>query len=372
MKTKIGLIVRAFAGISLWLFGASAHEAKAASAPAGWEKEWSKVVEAAKKEGQLRIFGPAGPKLREALTETFTKNYGIGVDYIGASGFQVPARVGAERRVGLYHWDIFMAGTTSLVKGLKAQRALDPIEPALILPDVKDPKKWRGGELPFFDHDRSGLSVLRGAGQYLYVNTKLVRPEEFKSWRDLLNPKWKGKIVIGRDPRIAGYGNATFKFFFTDKNLGQAYIRDLLKQEAPLLRDDRVAAQWLAQGKYPICLCSDIDTVRLIDEGLPITAIDGRQLREGTHVTSAYANISLANRAPHPNAAKLYTNWLLSKEGTTLFSLASGMPAIRLDVPTDHVRPWTIPEPHWQISNTEEGLAFEEPLSAFLKQVIGE
>lgn len=370
MRTKVGLPLLASA--ALWLLTAGATVARAASAPARWEKEWNKVVEAAKKEGQVRIFGPAGSRLREALTETFTKNYAIGVDYIGASGFQIPARVGVERRIGLYSWDIFMAGTTTLVKGLKPQGALDPIDPALILPDVKDVKKWRGGEFPFFDRDRSGLSVLRGAGQYLFINTKLVRPEEFKSWRDLLNPKWKGKIVIGRDPRIAGYGNATFKFFFTDKNLGQSYIRELLKQEPPLLRDDRVAAQWLAQGKYPICVCSDIDTVRLIDEGLPITAIDGRQLREGTHVTSAYANISLANRTPRPNAAKLYVNWLLSKEGTTLFSRASGMPAIRLDVPTDHVRPWTIPEPGWLVSNTEEGLAFEEPLVAFLKQILGD
>jgi ABC-type Fe3+ transport system substrate-binding protein len=278
-----------------------------------------------------------------------------------------------ERRARVYHWDVVMAGTTTLFKGLKPDGALDPIEPALIVPEVKDSKHWRGGELPFFDNDRIGLSVLRGAGQYLFVNTKFVRPEEFKSWRDLLDPKWKGKIMIGRDPRIAGYGNATFKFFFTDKALGQNYIRDLLKQQEPaLLRDDRIAAQWLAQGKYTICICSDIDTVRLMDEGLPITAIDGRQLREGTHVTSAYANVAVLNRAPHPNAAKVYVNWLLSKEGSTAFSLASGMPAIRLDVPTSHVKPWTIPEPNWPVSNTEEGLAYEEPLNTFLRQVIGE
>jgi iron(III) transport system substrate-binding protein len=346
--------------------------AGAASALAAGEMEWNRVVEAAKKEGKVRILGPAGSKLRDALTQSFAKTYSLSVDYIGASGFQIPSRVAVERRVGVYSCDVFMAGTTTLFKGLKPHGALDPIEPALVRPEVRDVKHWRGGVLPFFDQDRIGLSVLRGAGQYLFVNTKVVRPDEFKSWRDLLNPKWKGKIVIGRDPRIAGYGNATFKFFFTDKNLGQGYIRDLLKQEPSLLRDDRIAAQWLAQGRYPICICSDIDTVRLIDEGLPITAIDARQLREGTHVTSAYANIAIANRAPNPNAAKLYANWLLGKEGTTLFSRASGMPAIRLDVPTDHVKPWTIPEANWSVSNTEEGLAFEEPLAAFLKQVMGE
>jgi iron(III) transport system substrate-binding protein len=336
------------------------------------QQEWERVIAAAKKEGEVRLIGPAGTKLRDALTEAFTKKYAVRVEYLSAGGFQIPQRVERERQAGIFFWDLFIAGTTTLIKGLRPIGALDPIEPALILNEVKDRKVWRGGEPPFFDKERVGLMALLGAGQYLFRNTQLARADEFKSWRDLLNPKWKGKIVVGRDPRTPGYGNATFKFFFTDKSLGTGYIRELLKQEPTLLRDDRMAAQWLVQGKFPICICSDIDTVRLVDEGLPIAIVDGRQLKEGTHVTSAYANVSPANRAPHPNAAKLYINWILSREGSTIFSQASGMPSVRLDVSTDHVRPAMIPEPGWQISSTEEALTQEEPLAAFLKQVMGE
>jgi iron(III) transport system substrate-binding protein len=367
---RIALSFYGLAIVGALVFPASLP-AQQAAGEAQWRAEWEKVVAGAKKEGKLNMVGPRGGERQQALTEIFSKKYGVEVEYFPAGGFEVPPRVQRERQAGLYLWDVFIAGTTTLFKGLRPLGALEPIEPALILPEVKDPKNWRGGELPFFDKNRVGLSLLRGSGQYLFINTTLVKAEEFKSWRDLLNPKLKGKIVMGRDPRVSGYGNATFKFFFTDKSLGPDFIRDLLKQDIKLLRDDRMGVQWLAQGRYAVCICSDLETQRLMDQNLPISAIDGRQLKEGTHVTSAFANVSLANRPPHPHAAKLYVNWVLTREAGLLFSKSADFPSMRADVPTDHVKPWSIPEPSWPVSNTEEGLEAEEPLEAFLKELLG-
>jgi iron(III) transport system substrate-binding protein len=337
-----------------------------------WRAEWERVVEAAKKEGEVQLAGPRGAERRQAITETFTKKYGVRVEYLGVGGFELPPRVERERQAGLYLWDVFMVGTTTLLKGLKPIGALDPIEPALILPEVKEPRYWRGGELPFFDRNRLGLALQQRAGQYLFVNTDLVNPEEVRSWRELLHPKWKGKIVIGRDPRVSGHGNATFKFFYTTASLGPQFIRDLAKQELKLMRDDRTSAQWLAQGRYAICICSDLDTPKLIQAGLPIKLINGRQLKEGAYRTSGNANVALANRAPHPNAARLYVNWIMSKEGGALFSSATADASLRIDVPTDHLEPWVIPEPEWPITNTEEALKAEEPTFALLKELFGE
>jgi iron(III) transport system substrate-binding protein len=346
-------------------------KAQRAPGEAQWRAEWERIVAGAKKEGRLNMVGPRGGERRQVLAEAFSKRFGIEVEYLPAGGFEVPPRVQRERQAGLYLWDVFIAGTTTLFKGLHPAGALDPIEPALILPEVKEPKNWRGGTLPFFDKKGIGLSVLRGSGQYLFINTSMVKAEEFKSWRDLLNPKWKGKIVVGRDPRVAGYGNATFKFFFTDRNLGPDFVRELVKQDVKFLRDDRISAQWLAHGKYAICICSDLETQRLMEQNLPISAIDGRQLKEGTHVTSAFANVALANRAPHPHAAQLYVNWVLTREVGLAFSKSADFPSMRADVPTDHVKPWSIPEPWWPVSNTEEGLEAEEPLQVFLIEVLG-
>jgi iron(III) transport system substrate-binding protein len=276
-----------------------------------------------------------------------------------------------ERQAGLYLWDVFIAGTTTLLKGLRPTGALEPIEPVLILPEVREPKNWRDGKLPFFDKAHLGLMITRRAGQYLYVNTQIAKVEELKGWRDLLNPKWKGKILIGRDPRRSGYGQSTFHFFYVHKDLGPDFIRKLIRQDPKILMDDRTAARWLAQGMYPICICSDLETDRLTKEGLPIKAVEGRQLKEGTHVTSAFANVALANRAPHPSAARLYINWVLSKEGGTLFSKATGDPSIRGDVSTEYVESWAIPESGWPVTNTEEALAVEGELTALLEELLG-
>lgn len=358
--------------LGLCVSGLLAFAMPAGAAAAGdWREEWDRVVLAAKKEGKLDLAGPRGDDRRQALTETFTKRYGVEVEYLGVGGPELPPRVQRERQTNLYLWDVFIAGTTTLLKGLKPVGALEPIESAFILPEVKDPKNWRGGALPFFDKDRVGLSVTRRAGQYLYVNTNLVKADEIKSWRFLLDPRWKGQILVGRDPRLSGYGQATFVFFHTHKDLGPDFIRQLIKQDVKLMQDDRTAALWLAQGRAPICICSDLQTDRLIKEGLPLKAIDGRQLKEGTHVTSAFANVALVNRAPHPNAAKVYVNWVLSKEGGTLFSKSTGDPSLRVDVPTDHVESWAVPLPEWPISNTEEALKAEEPTTALLKELLG-
>lgn len=358
-------------GFCLWALLTQPMNAQAAAASSDWRAEWDRVVAGAKKEGKLHLIGPRGDDRRRALSETFTKKYGVEVEYLGTGGPDLPPRVQSERRAGVYFWDVIIAGSTTLLKSIKPAGILEPLETAFILPEVKDPKSWLGGELPFLDKDRMVLAITRRAGQYLYVNTDQIKIDTVKSWRYLLRPELKGKVLIGRDPRLAGYGQATFVFFFSQKDLGPDFVRQLVKQDLRIMEDDRTAATWLAQGRYPICICSDLQTDRLIKEGLPLKAVEGRQLKEGTHVTSAFANLSLPNRPPHPNASKLYINWILSKEGGTLFSKSTGDPSMRVDVPTEHVESWAIPHSEWPISNTEEALKAEEPTMGLLKEVMG-
>jgi len=143
----------------------------AAGAQAGTD-QWETVLAAAKREGTVTMFGPQGSTRQQALSAPFEKKYGIKVEYQGAGGPEVPPRVQKERGAGQYLWDVFLLGTSTGVLGLRPMGALDPIEPALILPEVKDPKQWRGGQLAFFDDQHIGLAVLRQSGQYFYANTK--------------------------------------------------------------------------------------------------------------------------------------------------------------------------------------------------------
>src|SRR5262245_59077781 len=118
-----------------------------AFAEAPGQEEWERVLQAAKKEGKIALIGPVGADRRDALTIAFEKKYGIGVEYHADSGAGILPRLSAERKADRYLWDVVVTGTTTGLENLIPARVLDPLEPNLILPEVKDLKLWRNGAL---------------------------------------------------------------------------------------------------------------------------------------------------------------------------------------------------------------------------------
>ncbi len=306
------------------------------SAQSGWQKEWERTVAEAKKEGQLTLMGPAGAEIRRAVTEPFQKKYGISVEYLSGRASDFGPRILTERRAGRYLWDIVMGGTTTILESLVPAGAADPIRPALMLPEVTDTKNWRDGRLDFSDIAQVHNLVFMGTPKVILAyNKDLVNPKELRSYRDLLNPKWKEKIASD-DPKTAGSGQATFLFFYMNSELGEPFIRDLSKQDLRFIRDHRQRAEWVAHGKIPLMISpSETVTVPLIRRGLPIGMM--QPLKEGTYMTASTGSVILMNRAAHPNAAKVYLNWLLSKEGQTAWVETTGTLSRRLDVPVEKV-----------------------------------
>jgi iron(III) transport system substrate-binding protein len=179
----------------------------------------------------------------------------------------------------------------------------------------------------------------------LYVNSNLVSPKEFTSHKDLLDLKWKGKMVAD-DPRKSGTGQGTFLFFYRHPQLGADFIRSLSRQGLTFAKNYAQEVDMLGQGRFPVGIgLSDSLIEERTKHGVPIAILDPRQLKEGTPVTPASGALCLVNRAPHPNAAKLYINWLLSKEAQTVLAQATGYISNRVDVPTDHAPAWKIPQP---------------------------
>ena len=340
-----------------------------------WEQEWGKVLAAAKQEGKVALItSVTGAEGRRALTEGFQKRYGIQVEYMGLKGGELGPRVQTERGAGQYLWDVTLGGTDTQLNSLRPLGALDPIDPALILPEVKEAKNWRGGRLPFSDKDKIVLAMTPYQRGILFVNSNLVKPEDLKSYRDLLDPKWKGKILLD-DPRFPGPGNATFAFFYLHKELGPDFIRAFLKQEPAILRGDfRQELEWLGQGKYPILVgTSDGDALQLARQGLPIAVVDPTKVKEGSDVSPAWGSVALFKNAPHPNAAKVYINWLLTKEAQTEFARAMGYVSARVDVPTDHVPAWRIPREGAVDTAHEDAMDTRfRLLPALLKDLLGE
>ncbi len=303
-----------------------------------WELKWNETLKAAKKEGVVVMINSAGAETRDALAGPFSKKYGIQLDYIAARGPEMSQKLLTERKAGLYTIDIYMGGANTPVATLKPAGVFDPLEQILILPDVTNPDTiknvWYQGHLWWLDKDREILAVTMSPSGRIAINLNQVKPDEIKTWRDLLNPRWKGKITMN-DPTIEGPG---LNWFAGMVNLmGLDYLRALANQEPVVLRDQRVQLDWLSMGKYPVTIAPNSDAVTsAINAGVPLAEINPG---EGAFITSSQGNLALVNKAPHPNAARIFINWLLSVEGQTQIVAAQRTQSLRIDVPTDKVDP---------------------------------
>ncbi len=120
-------------------------------------------------------------------------------------------------------------------------------------------------------------------------------------------------------------------------------MKALAAQDPVILRDLRSTAEWVARGKYYIGWGPDKAAhVEFIRSGAHLSY---PTLKEPRPTTSASANLMLFDKAPHPNAAKVFTNWIMSKEGATVFSHAYGMSSTRRDVSTEGIDPALLLKP---------------------------
>ncbi|MGH7824648.1 MAG: hypothetical protein ACREQ7_05680 [Candidatus Binatia bacterium] len=310
-----------------------------------FKTEWQRVVEAAKKEGQLSVYGGqeiTHPEILAAFNKEFPF---VKIVTAGGRAGELMARIVAERRAEKYLVDLMASGPNG-PRMLYLNKVLDPIAPALILPEVTDASKWYGGKHWYADPENQYLFMYEGTinSTGLSYNTKLVNPEEIRSYWDLLTPKWKGKL-LGMDPRGTALPTPVLIFYYKP-GLGRDFVRRLYAEsEITLFRDRRQGTNWLAVGKFPICiLCRDID--RALKQGLPVDEIAPDRLKEGASVGGGGSSVLvMINRAPHPNAAKLFINWYLSRQGQTVWqrvmnkSEVEPSDSMRIDIPKEHVLP---------------------------------
>jgi iron(III) transport system substrate-binding protein len=315
------------------------------SARADWKSEWEQTVEAAEKEGQLVVYiGGYG-----ALIESgqFQRAYPkIKITHITGAGTNLTQRIAAERRAGKYLADVYNGGGNSLSQVLYSGKMIDPIKPVLVLPEVLDTTKWWEGKHKYADKAGESIFVYEGnvsAGAGAAYNTQLIDPRDYKSYWEFLNPKLKGKILSVDIRRVRGAG-IPWQFLYYHPELGPKYLRRLFgEMDVTMSADLRQAVDWLAVGKYTLCIPIQGGVVhRANNQGLPVDRFEPYHFKEGVNLSSAFGSLAVMNRAPHPNAAKVFVNWLLSREGQTLFQKVISVPgdarnSRRIDVPKDHV-----------------------------------
>ncbi|MBP1157192.1 MULTISPECIES: ABC transporter substrate-binding protein [unclassified Paenibacillus] len=300
------------------------------SGSANVNPEWENIVNEAKKEGKVIISGSPSDLWKKSLADAFEAEYpGIKVEYSRDNSRDFWARVRKEQEMGQYLWDLRVGGASGDVYSAKNQGLFDPIQP-FINPEHTDDSIWFGGfDGAFIDKESKYMfSFLAFEEPTTFVNRELISEAELSSTKQLTDPKFKGKIAI-QDPR-GGAGQSSAAALM--EMYGEDYITNLFKNmDIGVTADKRQQAEWLVRGKYPITIGFNVtELLPFLDQGLgkQVVALPDDVPPQGMGL----GGIQIMKNSPHPNATKVYTNWLLSQKAQQQLVDSVKLNSRRLDV----------------------------------------
>ena len=286
MKTlAIGVIV------VFGLLCPGAHKAMGQSSPD------PKLIEAARKEGSLVWYTAMAIDTAKPLADSFEKKYPfIKINYIRVGTAQMINRVITETLAGKWDFDaVTVLGMDALVKRNIFAPYLSP-ERAAFDDEFKDPKGlWTG-----VYHNNIVLA---------YNTKQLTEKEAPKDYADLLDPKWKGRI--GMDERdYTWYGTLVHTW---GRERSDKYMKQLAQQGPTFRRGHALIAQLVVAGEFPLGWVYSFRVETMKQEGAPIEWID-----TFNPIVVELGGIGLSAKAKNTNAAKLFIDYALSKEGQTI------------------------------------------------------
>jgi iron(III) transport system substrate-binding protein len=263
--------------------------------------EWGKVVDAAKREGKVVLYSAlVGAPSTERIAEAFEAKYGIPVETLEARASELLERVRTEQASGRSLGDVSYNGSTATERQM-LDSIFVPHGGLSSASRLAEPFRSDGTRVPAF--------VIHFG---ILVNTELVKPsDEPRSWNDLLQPRWKGQILAD-DVHPVGSGSLFFQA--TYGKLGRPFHEKLAAQDPSFTRDPRGSQRRVARGEYPLFLPSSLAAMKEL-EGLPLkTVIPSEGAIYVLYQTAVFKN------APHPNAARLFMDFLLSDEAQAIYA----------------------------------------------------
>ena len=359
------------------LIGLPGQNAIGQSAKPAAQSEWDKTIELAKKEGKVVVSIPASTELRAAIEKLFEKRFGIDVEPVVGRASSIVRKMIDESKAGVRYIDLHMGGSESVVTGLLPEGVLAPIEPLMLLPEVRDPKQWWGGHIWVDNAKKYIYPTLAYQTESLWINSHLMKTDEVRSFDDLLDEKFKNKIGI-LDPRTPGSGASMWSYLREIK--GEDYLKKLVGQKLALSRDQRVLAEILAKGKLSLVIgLTYYSYAPFIKAGLPVASLPAP--KEGVYVSGGSGHLVVLKDAPHPNATRLFVNWFLSREGQEVYTRAMRQATRRVDVDAKWLREFGVTaakdsltiEQYRKLENQSEDKInrLREPAAALARKLLG-
>jgi len=322
IMSQFGKRLFAFFCIVSWLGAVPAYGATAGN----FEQQWAKLIEAAKQEGTLSVASGGAPSRQyRPVMAAFTKQFGVKVEVATGNATTTINRVLAERKAGKFTVDVALISSRVNNQRLVPSDSLVPFAPLLIHPEVLDKSAWYLGRYWYADKFSKFTFIYHVTKEDQYeswYNTDKITASEIatiKKQTDFFDPRWKGKIAGQGMGDPSGIRQMIDSYFEPDR--GPEWVRTYLLNAGITFTDDRrILETWLSSGRYPLQAVATGTEIysRLAKKGVPIKQVfmpkETALLRAG----GSGCCISVFTEAPHPNAAKLFVNWFLSKEGQTL------------------------------------------------------
>jgi iron(III) transport system substrate-binding protein len=276
-----------------------------------------KVVEAAKKEGQLVYYTTMTLDQSKMVVDRFEKKYGIKTTLFRTGGGPLLNKIFTEARGGRYDWDVVVG---------RGEMVLPMVERKLVT-------SYRSPEAKMIEDqlvDKEGYWTAYYVNSYvLGWNTQQVKKQDVpKSYEELLNPKWKsGQISL--DTEAYGMMEGLKRVWGKEKAI--SYFKRLAAQDPVLKRGNTERVQLVVAGEYPLIIAYNQTIQRMTSRGAPV---DWLPLEPAVTQVNP---IMVAAKAPHPNAARLFYDFVLSKEGQEMLRGFQRIP-VRKDVEPDPPR----------------------------------
>src|ERR1700760_1885495 len=257
------------------------------------------LIEAAKKEGQIIHYTSTDLPVAEKLAKAFEAKYpGIAVRVERTGAERVFQRIGQEYSSNIHAVDVVNSSDAAHFIAWKRDGILQPYVPEDVAKFYPDAHKDPDGQFASF---RVGLSVIG-------YNTDQVKAEEApKSFADLLDPRWSGKIVKAHPGYSGNVMSATFEI---TRDIGWDYLEKLAKQKIMQVQSSTDPPKKLALGERAVMVDgNEYNALILKEEGKPVEVV---YPTEGTPM--AVGPNGIFKNAPNPNAARLFQSYCFTPE----------------------------------------------------------